>query len=393
MHYWKGLALVLSIGISHIALGSPALQVTNPATLTTAGNGTRWEAGFTFGQIDNNFRRASTVGVAAAGNYDADPERPILPFFAISHAYSEKVSLGVALDVSNYLDVTWPDHTFDVNFGGQAVDLVTRGKLIATRLGPAVGIRIDQHWSTGARVFLQRVEALEDTGFAKAEGDGTTVGAQLGVRYIGRGYLVGAAFTTRTNTEVRGSQTNVHPLAAASGTLIEGDAKADILLPARVHTNFAYAFRPDLWGEIEAEWFGWSYVDERTIYQADGTISNRGKNLRHYRDVTNTRIGVKWQRTPTLAVYGAIGYEPTWVPERDVTPTQPFLDRTRLILGATKKLSGDWRLDTMYQYAHGHTRTVNATDQDSLGAADTHVYEGIYRSRSHSIRIGLVGSF
>lgn len=197
MHYWKGLALVLSIGISHIALGSPALQVTNPATLTTAGNGTRWEAGFTFGQIDNNFRRASTVGVAAAGNYDADPERPILPFFAISHAYSEKVSLGVALDVSNYLDVTWPDHTFDVNFGGQAVDLVTRGKLIATRLGPAVGIRIDQRWSTGARVFLQRVEALEDTGFAKAEGDGTTVGAQLGVRYIGRGYLVGAAFTTR----------------------------------------------------------------------------------------------------------------------------------------------------------------------------------------------------
>lgn len=250
---------------------------------------------------------------------------------------------------------------------------------------------MDERWSVGARLFVQHVEAMEESDFAKAEGDGNTFGAQIGLRYASASHIAGVAFTTRTNTEVHGSQTNIHPVVA--GALISGDAKADILLPPRLQSSFAFALQPNLWGEVELEWLGGSYIDERTIYQADGTISNRGKNLRHYRDTVNTRVGIKWQRTPRTAIYGALGYEPTPVPERDIAPVQSFLNRTRLTLGSAMKLGGDWHLDTTYQYAHGHSRTVNATDQDSLAGSDTHVYEGTYRSRSHFIRISVTGTF
>ena len=393
MRYRKLASLVLFVGISNIVWGSPAQQTVNPATLTTAGKGTRWEVGVLTGQVDTDFHRATTVGVAAAGDYAAKTVHPVLPFFAFSHPLTDRVVLGFALDTPNYFDLQWEDHAYDVNFGGNNLDLTKGGRLVTRRLGPAIAWRLNDHWSAGARVFVQRVDAMEDSDFAKVSGHGETYGLQLGARYIGRGYLIGAAFTTRSNTDVRGSQTNVHPLAAASGALVAGDAHADILLPARLQSNFAFALRPNLWAELELEWFDWSYIDERTIYQADGTIVNRGKNLRHYSDTINTRLGMKWQRTPRLAWYGAIGYEPSQVPDRDVTPAQTFLDRTRLTLGGLWKLEQDWTMDVMYQYAHGHSRTVDATDQDTFAGVDSHVYEGTYRSRSHALRLSVTGSF
>lgn len=395
MRYRKLGSLLLCASISHTAWGSPALQTINPATLATAGKGTRWEAGALIGQVEAGFNRASAAGVAPAGSYSAKTVRPVLPFFAFSHALNDRVTLGFALDTPNYFDLQWNDHTYDVNFGGNNLDLTKGGKLIARRIGPAAALRIDDHWSTGVRLFAQRVDAMEDSDFAKVSGHGETYGLQIGTRYIGKGYLAGAAFTTRTNTDVRGSQTDVDPVVAGTGALVAGDARADILLPARLQGNVAFALRADLWAELELEWFDWSYVDERTIYQANGTIVNQGKNLRHYYDTINTRLGMKWQKTPHMALYGAIGYEPTQVPEQDVTPAQTFLDRTRLTLGSVWKLGGgDWQLDTTYQYAYGHSRTVNATNQDnSSSGADTHVYEGTYSSRSHSLRISVMGTF
>lgn len=391
MRYPKCLALFLSAGIHHIVLASPALQVINPANLVAAGKETNWEAGVLFGEIDTSLNRASAAGMAPAGLYNAETAYPVLPFFALSHVYNERLVLGFAIDTPYYLDVRWPDHAFDVSAGGEALDLIEHGKLVATRAGPAAAIRLNEHWSGGARLFVQHVEAMEESDFAKAEGDGDTFGAQIGLRYASASHIASVAFTTRTNTEVRGSQTNIHPVAA--GALIPGDARADILLPPRLHGSFAFALQPGLWSEVELEWLGGSYIDERTIYQADGTISNRGKNLRHYRDTINTRLGIKWQRTPGVAIYGALGYEPTPVPERDIAPVQSFLSRTRVTIGSTLKLGGNWRLDTAYQYAHGHSRTVNATDQDSLAGSDTHVYEGTYRSRSHALRLSVTGTF
>lgn len=394
MRYATWAALCISASLSGLVWGSPAQQTINPATLTTAGNGSRWEIGALTGQVDADFRRDAAVGVAAAGRYSTETAHPVLPFFAFSHALNEKVTLGFAFDTPNYFDLRWADHAYDVNVGGERLDLTKGGRLIAHRVGPAVAWRLNDHWSIGTRLFFQRVDAAEDSDLANISGHGTTYGLQLGARYIGRGYLIGAAFTTRTNTDVRGAQTEVHPLVAASGALVAGDARADILLPARLHSNFALALRADLWAELELEWFDWSYVDERTIYQANGTIVNQGKNARHYQDTINTRLGVKWQRLPHMALYGAIGYEPTQVPERDVTPAQTFLDRTRLTLGSVWKLERGWTVDLMYQYAHGHTRTVEATDQDNTATgADTHVYEGTYRSRSHALRFSVTGAF
>lgn len=391
MQYRRSLALLLSAGSIQLAFGSPALQTTNPATLVAAGKGSRWEAGVLTGRIDSDFSRPAAAGPASAGNHDSEAAYPVLPFFALSHPYNERVTFGFALDTPYHLDIAWKDHTFDVNFGGSALDLTKGAKVVATRVGPAAAIRLNEQWGVGGRLFVQYMEAMEDTDFAKVEGDGTTYGAQLGVRYAGKGYIVGAAYTTRTNTEVRGSQTNVHPLAA--GALIAGDAKADILLPARVQGNVAFALQPDLWGEIDIEWQGWSYVDEQSIHQANGTISNQGKNLRHYRDIVATRIGLKWFKRPDMSIYGGIGYEPTPVPDQDATPARPFLHRTRAAFGAAWKLGAAWQLDMMYQLTHGHARTINETNQDSLLGADTNVYEGTYRSRAHAVRITLGGTF
>ena len=207
-------ALLISAPFSCSALGSPLAQVANPASLLAVGSGTRWEASLLVGQTDVDFRRHGAASVSSAGNYRAYRDHPIIPALAISHAYSDRLMLGFALDMPNYLDIEWKDHTFDHNFSGTYLDVALESKLQATRIGPAAAFRLDKHWGIGGRVFVQHVYAMEKTDIAKLEGDGTTFGAQLGVRYTGDGYIVGAAYTTRTNTEVKGSQSEIHPLFA-----------------------------------------------------------------------------------------------------------------------------------------------------------------------------------
>lgn len=391
MRYFMALALMVGAAGSPSVFASPAAQIVNPANLVIAGNGTRWEAGVTTARIDIDYHRANAVAASSAGGFDAETTHAVLPFFALSHTYNEQWVLGLAIDMPNYVDIEWGDHTFDVSFAGENLDLMNKGQLKATRLGPSAAVRWNERWSFGARVFVQDMYAMEESDFAKVEGNGIAYGTQLGLRYAGKGYSVGTAYTTRTLTEVTGTQSNIHP--ALAGSLIAGDARAEILLPARLVTNLAFAVKPDIWGELEVEWFGWSEFNERTIYQADGTISNRGKNLRSYHDIITTRLGMRWQKSPGLSLYGAIGYEPTPIPEEDVSPVSNFLRRTRVTMGAAWKFSEDWRLDTSYQYVRGHSRTVNESTQDSLGGADTDVFEGTYSSTAHALRVSLSGAF
>ncbi len=123
-------------------------------------------------------------------------------------------------------------------------------------------IALDDHWSFGARVFGQRIEVLDENDLSTAEGDGTTVGAQLGVRYKTDKFILAAAYTTRTNTKVEGSLKDIHPAAT---TLVPGDAEVDFLLPDRLQAGIAVPLRPNLWWEFDLDWIGWSYVDELTM--------------------------------------------------------------------------------------------------------------------------------
>lgn len=386
-------ASALGMADANVALAQgPSSQFINPANLAGEPDKGSWEAGGLFGLITADLRRLAAAGATSAGEYPTKDNKPIIPYAAFAQRWSENMVVGFSFEAPHGLSSEWPDHSFDLNLGPfGAADLAQLAELRVVRFGPAIALNMNERWSFGARLFGQYVEAKEENDISKVEGDGTTLGAQLGLRYSIGDIVVGAAYTTRTNTEIKGSLRDIHPVAASS--LVAGDATADILLPARLQAGLALRVSPDMWWEWDIDWIEWAYVDELTIRQSNGTIANAGKNERHNRNTLSFRTGVKWTYSPTLTLYAGLGYDPSPTAEQDVSPTSSMVRKTRLGLGATRLLASGTKVEAAYQFVRGHSRRISESDQDSFGGTDTNLFEGTYESRSHIFGLNLTKEF
>jgi long-chain fatty acid transport protein len=383
----------LGMADANVALTTgPAAQFVNPAGLAHLPPGARqWETGALLAVADASFSRARPASAASAMDVNARTGYPLVPYFAIAVPYTERVTLGFAVDSPHGLSTEWKDHTWDVNLGSfGSADMVKRVQLTVLRFGPTLAWRRDDDWSVGARLFGQYVEAIDENDIATLRASGTSLGVQLGVQFRQPDFVFGASFTTPTNTRIKGKQDNVH---AAATSLIAGDIHTRYLLPGRLQTGVAWRVRPDLWWEIDLDWIGWSYYDALRIYQSDGSVISPAKAARHYRDTLSLRTGLKWEKSPHLTLHAGFGYDPTPVPERDATPATSFLRKSRIALGGRYALDRDRQLDFAYQFIYGHKRRIDATDQDLFGSTDTRLFEGTYETRTHVFGLNLTVRF
>ncbi len=375
----------LGMADANVALiTGPSAAFINPANLLADDGHARWSAGGLVGTARAHYTRPSTAGFsgAAAGDYDSERSYPVVPYAAFSGALSQRLAWGFAFDAPHGLGTEWPDQMWNVPSAG---DIYRESDLTVLRVGPALAWSPTEHLSLGARIFAQYVEAKEISDVASVEGDGVGDGVQVGARYRTPRLILAAAYTSRTDTDLEGAFTFGGATQAAS---------ADFLLPDRLQAGVAWQVVPNVWWEFDADWFGWSYVDELKIRSAAGTVLNAGSAVRHNRDTTTLRTGVRWRKAPDFTLQAGIGYDPTPVPDTDVNPTGSILRKTRVAVGALWSLEDDLRLDLAYQYVHGHTRPVGESAQDDLpDLGDTNVYEGRYGSGSHIWAIGLTGRF
>src|SRR3989344_4745392 len=247
----------LGMADANVALASgPVAQIINPANLVDIPHGAlRWETCALLGMANASFSRTTAASAASAGDFNARTTYPLVPFFAVANRWSERVVVGFSVDTPHGLSSEWKDHTWEVSLGSLgSADMVKLAQLTVIRFGPSVAWQTSENLSTGVRLFGQYVEAIDESDIVTQRADGTSLGAQIGVRYRTPGLKVGFAYTTPTNTKINGKQDNIH---AAATSLVPGDINARILLPARVQTGVAFRVRPDLWWEVDLDWIGW----------------------------------------------------------------------------------------------------------------------------------------
>ncbi len=378
-----------------VALASgPATQFINPANMREENSShNRWTLGSLAGISSMDYCRPSTAGggAAALGNYHDNTGYPVIPTAAVSRQFSPRLSAGLSADLPYGDTIEWPDHTWDINVGpfGTA-DIAKKAELRVLRIGPAIAFKADRQWSLGARIFAQSVHARDENDLYTADATGETGGAQIGVTYRRGGTIFASSYTTRTNTRLTGSLTNINPAAAS---LVAGPASVHYLLPDRLQTGVAIRLRPHLWWETDFDWMGWSYVDQLTIIQATGTVANPITSTLHDKNTLSYRTALKWNYDSRTNLYTGLAYDPSPIADQDVTPIGSMLRTARLGLGASYLFSNGVRLDVAYQYIYGFSRTVAASNQDNLaGLGDTHVYEGTYSSHTNAIGVSLTGN-
>lgn len=378
-------AASLGMADANVALATgPSAQLINPANLLgREAPGAAWETGALFGRVEMDLSRDAP----SPRELSAETGYPVIPFFAMGVTRSARFAYGFSVDVPFGVALEWPERAFEVNLGPLGLqDIAREAEITVFRAGPAFAWRVGERLGLGTRVFYQRVEAREVSEIGGAEGDGHSIGAQIGAGYRASGYALGAAYTLRTHTEIDGSTRRLGDPAPLPG-------KADIHVPARLQAGGAVELGPNLWWEIDLDWLGWSYIDELTIVRADGSILNAGRNARHFDDALSIRAGVRWQPREDRVLYAGLGYDPSPVDERDASPTINNLSMTRIGFGMGFLLAHGLKLDVAYQYVRGHSRRIRATGQDDIAGVDTGAFEGTYRSESHVLGVSLGGSF
>lgn len=379
----------LAVADANVVLGAGAsAQVTNPASLVaTESARASWAMGTAIGRVRTNYLREVDAGAALAGGYSPETSYPIIPFFAWSTPLSARAALGISLESAHGLGSDWRDHSFDQTIGPLTVDIARESELRTLRFGPALAWRLGPHTGLGLRGFVQHVEAREESDLARVEGDGFTGGVQVGLRHAGDHWGMGIAYTSRTDTKVRGDFNTNAPATPASG-----DATAHILLPDRLQAGIAFRVLPDVWWELDLDWLGWSYASELSIVRGDGNILNAGRTARSNDDTLSVRTGVEWRYRPGLTWRAGLGYDPNPVPDRDASPTASIVRKTRIAFGSDIKLSDSLTLGLAYQFIYGHERRVHDSVQDNLAFTTGRAFEGIYSSRSHVLGITVTGS-
>lgn len=374
-------AASLAMADANVALATaPSAQFINPANLLGR-QGVVWEAGALFGRVDMALARESPPQ-----DLSADTGYPVIPFFAVGVAH-ERLAYGFSVEVPFGVSLEWPEGSFAADLGPLgAHDIAREAEITVVRAGPAVAWRAGERLNLGVRVFYQRVDARDVSDVGAAEGDGHSVGAQVGAGYRGSGFALGAAYTLRSHTEIAGDTRRFGEAASLPG-------KADIHVPARLQAGAAFELAPELWWELDLDWLGWSYVDELTIARADGTVLNAGRAARYFDDALSVRTGLRWQLREDRVLYAGLAYDPSPVDERDASPTINNLSMTRVGVGAGFRLVRGLMLDVAYQYVRGHARRIRESGQDDLLGMDTGLFEGRYQSESHVLGVSLGGAF
>lgn len=327
-----------------------------------------------------------------------------IPNAYLTHALSEQVTLGLAIDAPFGL-VTQYDSGWVGRYHAIKSDLRT------INLNPAVAVKLDHGFSVGAGVsaLYTEVELTKSLDVcagrplalggpspgtcdarSKVSGDDWSFGYNLGLLYeLDDRTRFGIAYRKWMKPHVEGdgkfnfsSATPPQMLPALTAPsppglgLVDGtDASASVPLPDSVSISAFHALTPEWAVMADVSWTHWSVVDTIRIDFDSGAESPLALD---YKDSWRYSLGVAY--TPGGGpLTWRVGFAYDEEPVRNVstrTPRLPGNDRRWLAVGVGYRVSDALSLD--FGYAHLFVSDTEIRNRESSGAL-THTLTGDYK--------------
>lgn len=164
----------------------------------------------------------------------------------------------------------------------------------------------------------------------------------------------------------------------AGGAATRSNARAEVRYPASLGFGIALTPSENLTLALDADWTGWSAMDQVTTRTDSWPDSATRLNARNSRGI---RIGGEYRLAAGWAVRAGYAHVQGAFPDTHIVPAQPDADGHEMALGLGKK-TGNWRIDLAYQYAV--TRETNTS-------ANIYGYNGKHNINQHLL--GLTAAF
>jgi long-chain fatty acid transport protein len=336
----------------------------NPAGISQI-DGTSIEAGVA---LISPELRYTTPG----GAIETSTKSATAPSFFITHRLTDRLSAGFGLYAPYARDADFPDDLAN-GFPSQ------RSKMVRTDLSGVVSWQANDNFSIGGGLVIGKSQI--DRSIPAGPGlrindkmDGTGFGGIVGLLWkAGDRLKAGVTYRTAMSIDHSGERTIV-----AGGVPTTSSAQAEARYPASFGLGIALTPSENLTLALDADWTGWSSMDQVTVRTDTSPDSTTQLNARDSKDV---RIGGEYSLPEGWAVRAGYAYAQGAFPNTHIIPAQPDADGHEIDIGAGKKI-GNWRIDLAYQYA---------VTSESFAVANIYGYNGKYNISQHLL--GLTAAY
>jgi len=256
-----------------------------------------------------------------------------------------------------------PDAAYRFNVTADKIRVLSVGGATAYRANDRLGLGIAV-FMNDAKVALQNkvpstvyagVPGLPDATF-NADGTDSAPNVHLGVLWRANETLnLGIAYRSSINTTFQGDAS----LAIPGGPVITDQFSLPLELPPSVSLGAAWRATPVLLVATQADWVGWSTIDQQVITFRHGALPNQ-RITRDWGDRTQLRLGMEYSGYKSLFLRAGYSYDPSPVPDPTLDPQ--LLDLNRHIISAGIGTAGcHWAVDASYEHFFGQPRTTTSS--------------------------------
>jgi long-chain fatty acid transport protein len=318
---------------------------------------------------------------AVGASVDSAQTLHLVPALYASHRVTDRLSVGLAINVPFALQIDWPR-----GWVGERWGLSTR--LWALQINPSLAWRLGQSWSVAAGVSAVRGSVDIVTGLLPEMGEGQVNltgqawgwGANLAALWQPR-FTVSAAVTYRRRVRLAfDGRATFSPEKPDFGAVDQG-ASAVITLPDLIVAGAQWRVRRDLTAAAEVGCTLWSTFDRLAIDFEQPSMRvaavERGQH-----NPWSARAGVEWNAPFALVVRAGGSFDQSSATGQTLSPAGPDSQRIAAAAGVGYRLGG-WGVDTGYMLAIFRPATATPPPVRADGYDASQSPAGTYRSRAH----------
>jgi long-chain fatty acid transport protein len=269
---------------------------------------------------------------------------------------------------------------------------IVTAELSVLNIAPTVAYQITPQLSLGValNIYYGQLEQQQNLaltfggGRFKFEGDGTSLGATLGLLWKPHAqHAVGLTWRSPFEIEFDDSARLRGNLGGDAGP---SDTHATLAFPQSLALGYAYWPRPNLKLEFDIEWTNWDTLNDVRLHSANPFFDANTNPLMNipfdWQDSFFYELGVEYRFHPHWTVSAGYIFSENSVPDRTFSPAVPDSDRHIFSIGLG---FGCPRLDVQvtYQYSHSEDRTVTGSP-----AAD-----GEWQTANHAVLLSSTWKF
>jgi long-chain fatty acid transport protein len=335
-----------------------------------------------------------------SGTTDSDAnDLVVAPAISAHDQLNEDWALGIAINAPFGLETKWNTEVYGNQYPVGSF-MPTTTKLEIAAFSPSLAYKVNDQASLAFGVdyyWMKKVEfnsAMNDGGNYPGfnlEGDGRSVGLNLGAMLVLDKWSFGASFHSVSKIKAKGTlDDEVGVLPSNSSDRVT----ATLELPWRFQIGARYQVMEKLGVEFDFTRTGWRTFDELVVKNEEyGSTIFTSKN--YFENANAYRLGITYDFTPATQL--RIGYSLDETPQTDeyFSPRIPDADRQLFSLGIGHSFADGWSVEVGYMYTQFDDRTIDS-DKQAVASEElngTTAVNGSYESSVQLFGMGITKTF